>query len=86
MNRSSKTRPQLLFEIEGLRTGLDVARQRLQEANDRLVASEESLQKGNKVRHRIQKINPPSLRRLLIIPLNPQTSIFEKGADPKGDR
>jgi len=45
MNWSSKTRQQLLLEIEGLRTGLDVARQRLQEANDRLVASEESLKK-----------------------------------------
>ena len=35
MNRSSKTRQQLLLEMEGLRTGLDVAQQRQQEANER---------------------------------------------------
>jgi formate hydrogenlyase transcriptional activator len=45
VNWSSETRQHLLLEIEGLRTGLDVAEQRLQEANDRLVASEESLKK-----------------------------------------
>jgi formate hydrogenlyase transcriptional activator len=45
MNWSSKTRQQLLLEIERLRTGLEVARQRLLEANDRLDASEESLRK-----------------------------------------
>ena len=38
MNKSSKTRPQLLLEIEELRTQLDVAQQRLQEANERLQA------------------------------------------------
>jgi formate hydrogenlyase transcriptional activator len=44
MNGSSKTRPQLLLEIERLRTSLDVARQRLQEANERLIASEASVE------------------------------------------
>jgi hypothetical protein len=34
MNRSSTTRQQLLLEIEELRTKLDVAQQRLQEANE----------------------------------------------------
>ena len=36
MNRSSKTKQQLLLEIKGLRTMLGVAQQRLQEANERL--------------------------------------------------
>ena len=36
--RNSKTRPQLLLEIEGLRTQLDVAQQRLQEADERIQA------------------------------------------------
>jgi formate hydrogenlyase transcriptional activator len=37
MNRSSKTRRQLFLEIEELGTALDVARQRLQEANESLL-------------------------------------------------
>jgi formate hydrogenlyase transcriptional activator len=46
MNRNViKTRPQLLLEIEGLKTELGITRQRLQEADDRLMASEESLRK-----------------------------------------
>ena len=38
MNKSSKTNQQLLLEIEELRTRLDVAQQRLQEANERMQA------------------------------------------------
>jgi formate hydrogenlyase transcriptional activator len=38
MNKSSKTKEQLLLEVEELRTGLDVAQQRLQEANERMQA------------------------------------------------
>jgi hypothetical protein len=34
MNRSSKTKQGLLLDIEDLRTKLDVAQQRLQEANE----------------------------------------------------
>ena len=44
MNGSSKTTQQLLLEIEALRAKLDVAQQRLQEANERLVASEASVE------------------------------------------
>jgi formate hydrogenlyase transcriptional activator len=40
MNGSSKTTQQPLLEIEALRAKLDVAQQRLQEANERLAASE----------------------------------------------
>ena len=38
MNKNSKTKQQLLLEIEELRTRLDVAQQRLQEANERMQA------------------------------------------------
>ena len=38
MDKGSKTRPQLLAEIEELRMSLDVSHQRLQEANERLQA------------------------------------------------
>jgi len=38
MNKSSKTKEQLLLEVEELRTGLDVAQQRLQEGNERMQA------------------------------------------------
>ena len=38
MNKSSKTNQQLLLEIEELRARLDVAQQRLQEANERMQA------------------------------------------------
>jgi len=44
MNGSSKTTQQLPLEIEALRAKLDVAQQRLQEANERLVASEASVE------------------------------------------
>jgi formate hydrogenlyase transcriptional activator len=44
MNGSSKTTQQLLLEIAALRAKLDVAEQRLQEANERLVASEASVE------------------------------------------
>ena len=43
MNSGLKSKQQLLLEIEALGARLDVAQQRLQEANDRQVASEESL-------------------------------------------
>ena len=38
MDKGSKTRQQLLLEIEELKTSLDVSQQRLQEANERLQA------------------------------------------------
>jgi PAS domain S-box-containing protein len=38
MNKNSKTKQQLLLEIEELRTGLDVVQQRLQEANELMQA------------------------------------------------
>ena len=38
MNKSSKTKEQLLLEVEELRTGLDIAQQRLQEGNERMQA------------------------------------------------
>ena len=38
MNKSSKTNQQLLLEVEELRTRLDVAQQRLQEANGQVQA------------------------------------------------
>ena len=38
MDKDSKTRQQLLLEIEELKTSLDVSQQRLQEANERLQA------------------------------------------------
>ena len=44
MNGSSKTTQRLLLELEALRAKLDVAQQRLQEANERLVASEASVE------------------------------------------
>jgi hypothetical protein len=51
MNRCSKTRQQLLLDIEELRTKLDVAQQRLQEANEgsrcaEQISSVTSLAKG----------------------------------------
>ena len=44
MNSSSKTRQQLPLEIETLRTRIDMKQQRIQEANERLFALEESLE------------------------------------------
>src|SRR5271157_5143933 len=38
MNKNSKTKQQLLLEIEELRTNLDIAQQRLQEADERMQA------------------------------------------------
>ena len=38
MNKSSKTKEQLFLEVEELRTGFDVAQQRLQEGNERMQA------------------------------------------------
>ena len=38
MNRNSKTKHQLLLEIEELRRSLDAAQQRLQEADERIQA------------------------------------------------
>jgi transcriptional regulator with GAF, ATPase, and Fis domain len=43
MNASRKTRAQLLLEVEDLGAKLEVAQQHLQEANERLVASEASV-------------------------------------------
>ena len=43
MNKNSKTREQLLLEIEDLRRGLDVARQRLQAADAQRADAEENL-------------------------------------------
>ena len=43
MNKNSKTREQLLLEIEDLRRGLDAARQGLQAADAQRVDAEERL-------------------------------------------
>jgi transcriptional regulator with GAF, ATPase, and Fis domain len=48
INCSSKTKQQLLLEIEALGTGLDVAHQHLQEANEHLVALEDILKERQK--------------------------------------
>lgn len=54
MNRSSKTRQELLLEMEGLRTGLDVAQQRLQEAKERMQTERAERKHAEEVLERVR--------------------------------
>ena len=56
MNKSSKTNQQLLLEIEELRARLDVAQQRLQEANERMQAEMTECKRAEQVAGRAAEV------------------------------